>query len=132
MWDWLVPFGKMALLLAIDLSNTQYNYHITHINTIILPVYLLHFSSRKDPWKISRYQQDVPLANRIAVLHRATAKIQLRFFRISLELSHTTLLHPCSRRNFQNRGSIRAQFRHADLDEFICVNGMGRASWNRP
>ncbi|KAJ5881816.1 uncharacterized protein N7529_000488 [Penicillium soppii] len=65
---------------AFHLNNDQYDYQIAHEHSVILPVYLLRFSSRSCTWKFSRYQrQDVSLAKRIAILHNANGHNPLPF-----------------------------------------------------
>lgn len=65
---------------ALDLNNDQYDYQTAHLHSIILPVYLLRFSSRSRTWKFIRYQrQDVSIANRIATLHHANGQNPLPF-----------------------------------------------------
>ncbi|KAJ5121519.1 uncharacterized protein N7515_009480 [Penicillium bovifimosum] len=66
--------------LAIDLNNDQYDYQTAHQHSVILPVYLLQFSSRSRTWKFSRRQrQDAPVAARIAILHHANGQNPLPF-----------------------------------------------------
>lgn len=65
---------------VLDLNNDTYDYQTAHQHSVILPVYLLQFSSRSRAWKFSRYQrQDTSIADRIAILHNANGQNPLPF-----------------------------------------------------
>lgn len=67
-----VEVRSLRTHFALDLNNDQYDYQTAHQHSVILPVYLLQFSSRSRTWKFSRFQrQGASLAERIAILHNA-------------------------------------------------------------
>lgn len=60
---------------ALDFNNDKYDYDNAHVQVIVLPVYLLRLSRRRDHWKIFRHKpQDLSLARRIAVLHEGNGQ----------------------------------------------------------
>lgn len=78
---------------ALDLNNDQYDYQTAHRHSVILPVYLLRYSSRRRTWKFLRYQrQGAPLAELSCITR--TVKILFLSSKTILKLSRTAHLDP--------------------------------------
>lgn len=60
---------------ALDLNNHKYNFDTAHEEKIVLPVFLLQYFRKRKLWHLQRFpRQDIPLADRIAVLHHANGE----------------------------------------------------------